>query len=184
VLAQLQPPGDFLIGRGSMSSPFANYQAVILRKRCCSTVKAASESGSTCYDGVNYQARVSRGNKRPRLYVANRREGLARGLTAPREPLCSKMFDEAISAIAGSAIAKILSKLAPASMTSEFAAVPFPLSLFPLRLSTGDISAPMALNPFGRNGSPRGFAQRNSQSDRNLANGLWLSVHETCDLFN
>jgi hypothetical protein len=59
VLAQLQPPGDFLIGRGSMSSPFANYQAVILRKRCCSTVKAASESGSTCYDGVNYQARVS-----------------------------------------------------------------------------------------------------------------------------
>jgi hypothetical protein len=29
------------------------------------------------------------------------------------------MFDEVISAIAGSAVAKILSKLAPASMTSE-----------------------------------------------------------------
>jgi hypothetical protein len=35
------------------------------------------------------------------------------------------MLDEIISAIAGSAIAKMLSKLAPARMTGEFAAVPF-----------------------------------------------------------
>src|SRR5713226_6339688 len=46
--------GDFLIGRGCMSPPFANYQAVILRNRCCSTVKAPNESCSPYYDDVNH----------------------------------------------------------------------------------------------------------------------------------
>jgi len=55
-----QPPA-ISDGRALMSSPFANYQAAILREPAFSRVKAASGNGSPLLHGVNYSGLVQGG---------------------------------------------------------------------------------------------------------------------------